>query len=145
MSSVNAIDRFWTTDIASSTTARSLTIPKRSTRASQSLLSAIALDGATEERDVAAVGKDRAGHEVDEYLGGHLVEAEDRHLLARADHEPFDAERAQAPVVLRDAGELENGAAHAPRSRLSSSTTRLDSASASISIFAAARLHAIAP
>ena len=45
-----------------------------------------------------------------------------------------DAQRAQAAVVLGDAGELENRRGHEPISRLTSSTMRLDSERAAISI-----------
>ena len=51
MSSVNGIARFWTTVSCSSSTARSLTMPNRSTVASQSALSAIADVGASEDAD----------------------------------------------------------------------------------------------
>ena len=41
MSRVNGIDRFWITESASSSTARSLMMPKRSTSDNQSALSSI--------------------------------------------------------------------------------------------------------
>src|SRR5207248_3259686 len=89
----------------------------------------------------------RTGHEIHKHFGSRLIEAEERHLLACGDHQAGNAERAEAVIVLRDVRQLENRRTHdGPAMRLfTSSTTREDAARASTSIFAAARLHAIAP
>ena len=112
ISSVNGIARFWITVSASSSTARSLTMPNRSTVASQSALSSIARRRPAEHADLARVGQRRAGREVHE------------HFRATADRSPSsatcspaptrscrDPQRAQSAIVLDDAGELEHGGA----------------------------------
>ncbi len=100
-----------------------------------------------ETASLRRVGQRRAGDEIDEYLGCHLVEAENGDLLARGDRELRDAERPEALIILGNVRELEDRASRSgwTMASLTSSTMRLDAASASISIFAAARLQAIAP
>ena len=72
----NEMARFCATVIASSSTMRSLTMPKRSTKASHSSLSAMALVGRPRLDDLALVGQRRAGNQVDEDLGGRAIEPE---------------------------------------------------------------------
>ena len=114
ISSVNGIARFWITVNASSSTARSLTMPKRSTVASQSALSSIVARRAAEHADVAGVGQRRAGGEVDEHFRRRLIEAEQRDRIARGDAQLCDPQRPQPAVVLGDPGEFEDRRAHEP-------------------------------
>ena len=67
-----------------------------------------------------------------------------RDVLAGRNGQLVNAERAKAAVALGDAGELEGRRVHEPIRRLTSSTTRADTVSASISIFTAATFAAIA-
>ena len=144
MSSVNGTARFCSSVNASRKTARSVTMPKRSTTASHSALSAIAAVGLSEHVHIAAFRQRCAGDEVDEHLGHRLVQADQRDVLAGRNRQLLNAERAKPAVVLRNAGELEGRRIHEPIRRFTSSTTRADRVSASISIFTAARFAAIA-
>ena len=74
-----------------------------------------------------------------------LIESDQRHLLAVRDAQARDAERTEAVIVLRDVCQLENRTAHNWILLFTSSTTREEDASASTSIFTAARLQAMAP
>jgi len=84
---------------------------------------------------------------VEQRFGGGSIETEESDALAGVDDETLDAKRPQAAIVFDDAGKLDDRR-HEPRCRiawLTSSTIRLEAPSASTSIFAAARLQAIAP
>ena len=132
---MNGIARFWITVSCSSRTARSLTMPKRSTVASQSPLSVIAEVGTAEDVDRPCIGKRGAGGEVDEHFAPRAIEAEDRRPLAGRDAQLLRSAAAAAPPkLLDDVRELEDARGHEPICRLTSSTMRLDAVSASISI-----------
>ena len=148
MSSVNGIDRFCTTVSASSSTARWLTMPKRSTRASQSRAGVDGRRGPAEHPHLAPIRQRRAGDEVDQHLRGHLVQPQDGELFARVQRERLNTKRPQAAIVLGNSRQLDDGRwrhAHAPSRPLTSSTIRDDSVRAANSTLIAAKLQAIAP
>ena len=66
----------------SSSTTRSLTMPNRSTVASQSALSAMSLVARPDRRIGALLGQRRARHQVHEHLGHRLIDAGDADALA---------------------------------------------------------------
>lgn len=111
-------------------------VPKRSTVASQSALSAVADVGRPNTWTWPASGSVAPVTRLMEHVGRRLIKTEEGHVFAAGHGEPLDAKRPKTAIVPGDAVQVEDGG-HAPRRRFTSSTMRLDSARAEISIFMA--------
>ena len=85
---------------ARAATARSLTMPMRSTSFNHASLSAMAAVAVPRTSMVPPIGKRGAGDERGHHLGGRFVESEQRDLVAGSERQPLDAQRSQAVVVL---------------------------------------------
>src|SRR5215471_7078735 len=110
------------------------------------LLGVLDVRGRTaEQANRAALGQGGASDKVDEHFRGHLIEAYKRHLFTSGDAETRNSEGAKPVIVLRDVSQLENRRCHDWILLFTSSTIRDEAASASTSIFTAARLQTIAP
>ena len=120
------------TDSVSSSAARSLTMPKRSSVASHSALSVISAVVAAEDADRSAVGQARAGDQIDEDFRRRLIESDDarpvrrrattRRSMRSGRSAPYCFETDDSSRIARTADRLR----HEPRRRLTSSTMRLD-------------------
>ena len=87
MSSVKGIARFWRSVAASSSTARGLTMPKRSREASHSSPSAIASGAVSQRRRLAFVRHRRTSHEIHEHFRRTVIEARERDAFASGDRQ----------------------------------------------------------
>src|SRR4029079_17624652 len=81
----------------------------------------------SEDLNGPCIWENRAGYQVDKCFSCRLIDSQNREAAVARKGQPLDTERPEAVVVLEDAGEFEKRCLHAPRRRLTSSTTRLDS------------------